>query len=191
MLGFEWPDLSLQWPASFVSLASRRRMRSVRQHTWLISGLSVGFTLSMLSMRSLSPWEYADCGCLYCAFNTAMAIEPPCSIVCVFSKGEWEYANAYNVQPRDWGRPKIRVQGSRIQSRRTQMSTFSSIIWPVFTSNSSGARYAIVLCSAAMSYSRHLRWRRRYGNKSTHLLQQGLRSILNVHPGEHRASKIH
>ena len=102
MLGFEWPDLSLQWPASFVSLASRRRMRSVRQHTWLISGLSVGFTLSMLSMRSLSPCEYADCGCLYCAFNTAMAIEPPCSIVCVFSKGEWEYANAYNVQPKDW-----------------------------------------------------------------------------------------
>ena len=35
--------------------------------------------------------------------------------------------------------------------KHTQMSTFSSRVVPVFTSNSSGARYAIVLCSAAIS----------------------------------------
>lgn len=34
---------------------------------------------------------------------------------------------------------------------RTQTSTFSSSVVPVFTSNNSGARYGIVLCSAAMS----------------------------------------
>ena len=64
---------------------------------------------------------------------TAIAIEPPCSVVCMFSNGECEYASAKSVQPSD------------------QMSTFSSRVTPVFTSNSSGARYAIVLCSAAMS----------------------------------------
>lgn len=34
---------------------------------------------------------------------------------------------------------------------RTQISTFSSNVIPVLTSNSSGARYGIVLCSAARS----------------------------------------
>lgn len=40
------------------------------------------------------------------------------------------------------------------ENGRTQMSTFSERVVPVFTSNSSGARYGIVECSAAMSYRR-------------------------------------
>lgn len=45
----------------------------------------------------------------------------------------------------EWKRVRVEI--------RTQMSTFSSIVTPVLTSKSSGARYAIVLCSAAMSYN--------------------------------------
>ena len=37
------------------------------------------------------------------------------------------------------------------------MSTFSSRVMPVLTSNNSGARYAIVLCSAAISYGHQVR----------------------------------
>lgn len=36
---------------------------------------------------------------------------------------------------------------------RTQMSTFSSKVLPVLTSNNSGARYGMVECSLAMSCS--------------------------------------
>jgi hypothetical protein len=82
-----------------------------------------------------------------------MAIEPPCSVVCRFSKGECRYARANRTQPNDY-KYRTHVSGEGLQNRidnNTQMSTFSSRVVPVFTSNSSGARYAIVLCSAAVS----------------------------------------
>ena len=138
-----------------------------------ISGLSAADAFSMESMRSRKPCEYAEPrGCLYAAFMTAIAIEPPCSVVASVSKGEWRYAIAKSTQPRDYstescqssrqrggiGRELDRTSEVRpAKTRRmtkhslTQMSTFSSSIIPVLTSNSSGALYAIVLCSAAMS----------------------------------------
>ena len=57
------------------------RTRFVMLMTPWMSGRSFGLTFSMLSIRSFKPWEYAEEGCLYCAFMTAMAIEPPCSVV--------------------------------------------------------------------------------------------------------------
>jgi hypothetical protein len=56
----------------------------------------------MLSIKSLSPCEYAELGCLYCAFKIAIAIDPPCSVVWIFSNGECEYARANSVQPNDY-----------------------------------------------------------------------------------------
>lgn len=48
--------------------------------------------------------------------------------------------------------PHCQQPQSDIKIARTQMSTLSSIVVPVLTSNSSGALYVIVLCSAAKSW---------------------------------------
>lgn len=71
-----------------------------------------------------------------------MAIEPPCSVVCAVSKGEWEYAKAYSVHPSDYvTKNEVRKGDIRWREKlRTQMSTFSSSVQPVLTSKSSGAR---------------------------------------------------
>lgn len=106
-------------------------------------------------IKSLRPSEYGEvAGILYWAFITAMAIEPPCSVVWLVSNGEWLKAKAKRRQPRDYGR----ARGSNSHADKlntqilTQISTFSSSVVPVLTSKSSGARYGIVLCSAARSY---------------------------------------
>lgn len=57
---------------------------------------------------------------------------------------------------RNYGVSLFRQQRSRsLKVGRTQTSTFSSSVIPVLTSKSSGARYAIVHCSAAISYQTH------------------------------------
>ena len=61
-----------------------------------------------------------------------MLSEPPVSSLRI-SNGDLPTRQAYRVQPSD------------------QMSTLVSMTVPVLTSNSSGARYGIVLCSAAVS----------------------------------------
>lgn len=66
-------------------------------------GLFEASATNMESINFFSPSEYMeDVGCLYCAFMTAIAIEPPWSVVFGVSNGECEYANAYNVHPKDF-----------------------------------------------------------------------------------------
>lgn len=74
-----------------------------------MSGRCCGSAFNIESIRSFNPCEYAEFGCLYCAFMTAIAIEPPCSVVCVFSNGECEYARAKRVHPRDYIVVKVRI----------------------------------------------------------------------------------
>lgn len=118
-------------------------------------GRSAGLTFKHELIKSLRPSEYGEvAGILYWAFITAMAIEPPCSVVWLVSKGEWLKARAKRRQPRDYGRAGVqRSYADKLNPQiLTQISTFSSSVVPVLTSKSSGARYGIVLCSAATSY---------------------------------------
>lgn len=110
------------------------------------SGLSLGSsikhfrTTSLTASLMLSPSAGAFClplcgpssGNLQSPPSTQMLKLPPVSSL-LASKGDLPTKQAYSVHPSD------------------QMSTFVSMTEPVFTSKSSGARYGIVECSAAVS----------------------------------------